>query len=211
MLGREKGSGPGAQGWEVAEGTQRARASALGDSEAQGIPLGTRGTVHVQEQKLGDEQYSALCAAKTLGAYPGCTRQRTPLRGNIIGRSLRFDRHVSRLNGRSAHRALSLIDQPAGQVGGRVLGHPLVKEFGDFFPEIRGVCQPGKLIRLKCGSRSRQEKFPRGLGAEPRHGSSVAYGGDQPSSYSKLSLKYTTLRITSLWKTVENFGELQRV
>jgi hypothetical protein len=59
MLGSEKGMDRGAQGWVVAEGTQRAGARALGDREAQGIPLGTRGTLRVLEQQLGNEQKSS--------------------------------------------------------------------------------------------------------------------------------------------------------
>ncbi len=64
---------------------------------------------------------------------------------------------------RRMDRALALFEKPSSEEGGGVLLHPLVQETGDFFPQVRGVVQPGELKALQRKRRGREEKLPRGL------------------------------------------------
>jgi len=95
------------------------------------------------------------------------------LREKIIGHTMAVCRpgavggglRLRRVNG-----GFALLHQPTSNHCGGVFLEPLIQQRSNFLAEIGGVAESSEFVGLQRVARSRQEKFPRGLGAVSGHG-----------------------------------------
>ncbi len=202
-----------ANGSEAARGPQRARVLRRGDADTQGKPLGAPVMSRVPRQNESNFEKRVRSASESSVTVARRTRQRNTICQKIIGRSMcaRLAIGGNNFRGRGIFHgedgAFALFDKPSSKHGGGVLFEPLIEELGDFLAQIGGVSKAREFVRLKGGAGSGEKKFPRGLGAELRH-VVLRNGGTIKRRHinHRVITGSRTMRINSLWKTVEKRG-----
>jgi len=199
----------------VAGGAQRARMMPRLNHKVQGTPSETLAESSVRVKRRPQSANPDRSTGESSGAAARGTWWHGTIREKIIGHRMSVGviglcrrRFFGGEDGK-----LALLDEPARQHGGSVFFKPLIKQSSDFLAEIGSVSEAGKLVGLQGGAGSGEKKFPRSLGTELGHEALLTAGLRKHRAHINANVIHASsaLRITRLWKAVENEENAERL